>query len=145
MIYYKLNPQCAEELFLTMDSKDRPRAQLQKFTGSDNQLFTPVEWIDGSDLGFVLVCKDTGLIVSAPYDNSLLDFAEAPPESDLRSVWRFRDPEVGYGAMQLQGKTSQNLNALGDGPYHPGNPVGVWNWARRRPNELWQFTYVYTE
>jgi hypothetical protein len=47
-----------------------------------------------------------------------------------------------FQAIRAANNFDWNLNALRNGPYDVGNPVGVWDWSRGASNELWQISYL---
>jgi hypothetical protein len=143
MIYYRISPETSDPngkpLFLTAQQSTRTVAVATLLPNNDpSQLWTPVEYIWGTDQGFVLLNYQTNMVISAPNDNAAVALTN---HIDMnRGTWKFQG--VNYGALQLQANTDMNLNVAGDGPYPSGTAVLAWDWSDGAPNEVWNFLMV---
>jgi len=110
MIYYRISPETSDPngkpLFLTAQQSTRTVAVATLLPNNDpSQLWTPVEYIWGTDQGFVLLNYQTNMVISAPNDNAAVALTN---HIDMnRGTWKFQG--VNYGALQLQANTDMNL------------------------------------
>ena len=143
MIYYKISPQCVDPngrpLYLTAQQSTLTVAVATLLPNNDSsQLWTPVEYISGNDQGFVLLNRQTNMVISAPDNDAPVKLTAL--DAMNRGTWKFLGQD--YGALQLQANTDMNLNVSGDGQYPTGTEVLAFDWAGGHPNEVWNFQMV---
>lgn len=143
MLYYKIIPKCNTDLVLTLnldDNDNRAVLRTPSEEAKDRQLWSPIEVISGDDKGFALFNKYSQQVLAARGDRQPLTQISPSDILKNRATWKFLGSD--FGAIQLHANTDMNLNAFGDGPYQPGNTVGIHDWKAGEPNEVWRLSLV---
>lgn len=146
--YYAIRPKCGSNLALSVDLNN-PNGNLivntlPNGTPGDEMLWQLITVVTpGTNYPPAAVNRKTGLAIYAGQGEAAVtqvpfDQVIGSSYDPSRCTWNLPGVAQGnYGAFQLSGDGSQNLNVLGDGPYGPGSQVGVWDWEGGGDNESW--------
>lgn len=148
MIYYKIVPACAQNLFLTLNFDSNNSAvlmeDLDQKIDKDRQLWTPIEIVSGGmDKGFALLNKyDYKVLARKEKDGDRNPLTQISPRdmSKNSATWTYLPVSkyTDFGAIQLKESQNMNLNAFGNGPWKDGNTVGIHDWNEGATNEVWR-------
>jgi hypothetical protein len=146
MIYYKIFPACAQDLFLTLNLDINNSAVLLKDLAQDKdrQLWTPIEIVSGGmDKGFALLNKyDYKVIARKSEDGDRKSLTQISPSdmSKNSATWTYLPVSkyTDFGAIQLKDNQNMNLNAFGNDTWKEGNTVGIHDWNEGATNEVWR-------
>src|ERR1051326_4818788 len=92
--------------------------------------------------GFVLYNKAVGKALNVVSADRSLDLVDLDSLSST-SAWNAARSNDSL-AIRPMYDWNVNLNVYGDGPYNPGNKVGVYSWGGGAVNETWHFQIIDT-